>query len=58
MKTVRLSEQLKRDILKNAEDKYNNANPPKDWPQDGYAVIQRLGIIDKTNRSKQVLKEI
>ena len=58
MKTVRLSEQLKRDILKNAEDKYNNANPPKDWPQDGYAVIQRLGIIDKTNRSKQVFKEI
>ena len=58
MKTVRLSEQLKRDILKNAEDKYNNANPPKEWPQDGYAVIQRLGIIDKTNRSKQVFKEI
>ncbi len=58
MKTVRLSEQLKRDILKNAEDKFNNANPMKEFPQDGYAVLQRLGIMDKTNRSKQVFKEI
>lgn len=58
MKTVRLSEQLKRDILKNAEDKFNNANPAKEFPQDGYAVLQRLGIVDKTNRSKQVFKEI
>ncbi len=58
MKTVRLSEQLKREILQNAEDKFNNANPAKEFPQDGYAVLQRLGIIDKTNRSKQVFKEI
>jgi hypothetical protein len=58
MKTVRLSEQLKRDILKNAEEKFNNANPMKEFPQDGYAVLQRLGIMDKTNRSKQVFKEI
>ena len=58
MKTVRLSEQLKRDILSNAEKKFDNANPMKEFPQDGYAVLQRLGIIDKTNRSKQVFKEI
>ena len=58
MKTVRLSEQLKRDILGNAERKFDNANPMKEFPQDGYAVLQRLGIIDKTNRSKQVFKEI
>ena len=58
MKTVRLSEQLKRDILSNAEKKFDNANPMKEFPQDGYAVLQRLDIIDKTNRSKQVFKEI
>ena len=58
MKTVRLSEQLKRDILSNAEKKFDNANTMKEFPQDGYAVLQRLDIIDKTNRSKQVFKEI
>lgn len=58
MKTVRLSRNLQDDIRRSAEDKYKNANPEKEYPQDGYSVMQRLGVIDKTERTKRMFNEI
>tara|TARA_Y100001938_G_scaffold141233_1_gene210699 strand:+ start:822 stop:1481 length:660 start_codon:yes stop_codon:yes gene_type:complete len=58
MKTVRLSMQLQDDILDAATKKYENANPEKEYPQDGYAVLQRLGVVDKTIKTQQMFKEI
>ena len=58
MKTVRLSRNLQDDIRRSAEAKYKNANPEKEYPQDGYSVMQRLGVIDKTERTKKMFNEI
>lgn len=58
MKTVRLSRQLRWDITKAAEKKFDNANPGKEEPQDGYAALLRLGIFDKTNKMKESFKTI
>lgn len=58
MKTVRLSRQLKWDIIKAAEKKFDNANPSKAEPKDGYAALLRLGIMDKTNKMKESFKTI
>jgi len=58
MKTVRLSRQLQDDISRSAEAKFENANPKKEYPQDGYAVMERLGVIDKTIKTKKVFEEI
>lgn len=58
MKTVRLSRNLQDDIRRSAEAKYKNANPEKEYPQDGYSVMQRLGVIDKTERTKKMFTEI
>ena len=58
MKTVRLSRQLKWDIIKAAEKKFDNANPSKAEPEDGYAALLRLGIMDKTNKMKESFKTI
>ena len=58
MKTVRLSRNLQEDITRAAEAKYKNANPEKEYPQDGYSVMQRLGVIDKTERTKKMFNDI
>ena len=58
MKTVRLSRNLQEDITRVAEAKFKNANPEKEYPQDGYSVMQRLGVIDKTERTKKMFSEI
>ena len=58
MKTVRLSRNLQDDIRRSAEAKYKNANPEKEYPQDGYSVMQRLGVIDKTERTKKMFNDI
>ena len=58
MKTVRLSRNLQDDIRRSAEAKYKNANPEKEYPQDGYSVMQRLGVIDKTQRTKKMFADI
>ena len=58
MKTVRLSRQLRWDITKAAEKKFDNANPSKAEPEDGYAALLRLGIMDKTNKMKESFKTI
>ena len=58
MKTVRLSRQLKWDIIKAAEKKFDNANPSKAEPEDGYSALLRLGILDKTNKMKESFKNI
>ena len=34
MKTVRLSESLKRDIRREAQKKYESANPEREYPKD------------------------
>ena len=38
MKTVRLSMQLQSDITDAARKKFKNANPKKEYPDDGYSV--------------------
>ena len=58
MKTVRLSRNLQEDITHVAETKFKNANPEKEYPQDGYSVMQRLGVIDKTERTKKMFADI
>ena len=58
MKTGRLSRQLKWDITKAAEKKFDNANPSKAEPEDGYAALLRLGILDKTNKMKASFHDI
>ena len=58
MRTVRLSMQLQSDITDAARKKFDNANPKKDYPDDGYAVMQRLGIVDKTEQTKTMFKNI
>ena len=58
MKTVRLSMQLQSDIADAARKKFDNANPKKEYPDDGYSVMQRLGIIDKVEKTKKMFKDI
>lgn len=50
--------QLQSDISDAARKKFDNANPKKDYPDDGYAVIQRLGIVDKIEKTKKMFKDI
>ena len=50
--------QLQSDISDAARKKFDNANPKKDYPDDGYAVIQRLGIVDKVEKTKKMFKDI
>lgn len=58
MKTVRLSMQLQEEITDAARKKFDNANPKKEYPNDGYSVLQRLGVIDKTEQTKTMFKNI
>ena len=58
MKTVRLSERLKEDILEAAEKKIKNTTPDKDYPVDGYKVLDEHGVIDKVNRTQQTFQNI
>lgn len=58
MKTVRLSAQLQGDITDAARKKFDNANPKKEYPDDGYSVMQRLGIVDKVEKTKKMFKDI
>jgi hypothetical protein len=58
MKTVRLSMQLQGDITDAARKKFDNANPKKEYPDDGYSVLQRLGVVDKVEKTKKMFKDI
>ena len=58
MKTVRLSERLKEDILEAAEKKIKNTTPDKDYPVDGYKVLDEHGVIDKVNRTQHAFIDI
>jgi len=58
MKTVRLSEQLKRDIKRAAETKYNNANPQKDYPKDGMQLFIDQGYQQKIDTTTQQFKDV
>lgn len=50
--------QLQSDITDAARKKFDNANPKKDYPDDGYSVLQRLGIVDKVEKTKKMFKDI
>ena len=43
MKTVRLSQSLKYDIRRAAENKYDSANPKKEYAKDGMQLFIELG---------------
>ena len=58
MKTVRLSEQLKRDIKRAAEKKYDNANPQKDYPKDGMQLFIDEGYQQKIDLTSQQFKDV
>jgi len=58
MKTVRLSEQLKRDIKRNAVEKFEKANPKQTYPADGAKLLTKYGVIDKVEQTKASFKEI
>ena len=58
MKTVRLSRQLKWDIAAAADKKFKNANPTRAYPNDGYAVLEQEGIIDKIESTKKMWQSI
>lgn len=58
MKTVRLSEQLKRDIKRAAETKYDNANPQKDYPKDGMQLFIDEGYQQKIDITSQQFKDV
>jgi len=58
MKTVRLSDHLKRDIKRAAEKKYNNANPQKDYPKDGMQLFIDQGYQQKIDTTMQQFKDV
>ena len=58
MKPVRLPERLKEDILEAAEKKIKNTTPDKEYPTDGYKVLDEHGVIDKVNRTQEMFKNI
>ena len=58
MKTVRLSEQLKRDIRRAAEQKFDNANPKKSYPTDGMQLFIDQGYQQKVDTTTQQFKDV
>jgi len=58
MKTVRLSRTLKWDIVRAADKKFEAANPTKNYPDAGYEVLVNNKIIEKTEKTKAIWKEI
>jgi hypothetical protein len=58
MKTVRLSEELKRQIKKNALDKFEKANPEQTYPVDGAKLLTKYSVMDKIERTQTSFKEI
>jgi hypothetical protein len=58
MKTVRLSRTLKWDISRAADKKFEAANPTKNYPDAGYEVLVNNKIIEKTEKTKAIWKEI
>ena len=58
MKTVRLSEQLKHDIKRNALEKFEKANPKQTYPADGAKLLTKYGVMDKVEQTKTAFKEI
>ena len=58
MKTVRLSEQLKHDIKRNALEKFEKANPKQTYPADGAKLLAKYGVMDKVEQTKTSFKEI
>jgi len=57
MKTVRLSDQLKRDIKRASEKKYNAANPQKEYPTDGMQLFIDQGYQQKITATTQHFKD-
>lgn len=57
MKTVRLSESLKRDIMRAAEAKYKSANPPKEYPQEGMELFITQGYQQKIDATMKHFKD-
>ena len=57
MKTVRLSESLKRDIMRAAEAKYKSANPPKEYPQKGMELFIVQGYQQKIDATMKHFKD-
>ena len=57
MKTVRLSESLKRDIMRAAEAKYKSANPPKEYPQEGMELFIVQGYQQKIDATMKHFKD-
>ncbi len=58
MKTVRLSETLKRDIMRAAETKYKSANPPKDYPEHGMQLFLDQGYQQKIDATMKHFKDL
>ena len=58
MKTVRLSSNLKYDIRKAAEQKWEKANPYKAYPSDGMQLFVDLGYQAKVDATFKSFKDI
>ena len=58
MKTVRLSQSLKHDIRRAAEDKFKSANPYKSYPQDGMQLFIDEGFQQKIDATMQHFKSV
>ena len=58
MKTVRLSQTLKHDILQTAEEKFRNVNPGKSYPEKGLDVLESHGVTQKIEKTRAQFKEI
>jgi len=58
MKTVRLSEQLKRDIRRKAEEKFEKVNPKQTYPEDGAVLLTRYNLQDKISKTTKSFEEI
>jgi len=58
MKTVRLSSNLKYDIRRAAERKWEKANPDKEYPSDGMQLFVDLGYQLKVDATFKSFKEI
>ena len=58
MKTVRLSESLKRDIVKQAIEKFDKANPDQVYPSDGAKLLTKYGVTDKVQETITSFKQI
>ncbi len=58
MKTVRLSSNLRYDIQRAAEAKFNKANPKKDYPSDGMQLFIDEGYQLKIDKTVKHFKDV